>query len=199
MRTPGSGRKARVINVDWHSEDADILKVMEDYPSNKYSKPERLNCVYQYIMSGNLSEVGRRLEIPKKQLETWKKQPWWDLAKNKCLEEHRDFLDTTFSDCIKEAIKEIKDRIVNGDEVLSVRTGEIHRKKMSGKDLAVTSSILFDKRQLLRNQPTSIGTKNAADLKALAENFDKMADRPAEKPSDIDAGLAEGQGSSLPN
>ena len=70
----------------------------------------------------------------------------------------------------------------NGDVVGYDKEGKEVVKPMSGRDLGVTFATLFDRRQLLRNKPTSVSqTKTTKEhLDGIAERFKEMAIEDAE-------------------
>ena len=60
-------------------------------------------------------------------------------------------LDGAFTRIIHEATDQLLDRLKNGDPVLVA--GQMKRKLISARDLALVSAITYDKRTLCRNQP----------------------------------------------
>jgi len=69
--------------------------------------------------------------------------------------EKSDEIDASITNILDASTKQLTDRINNGDEVLN-KDGDIIRLAMKGRDLATVFGITFDKRQIIRNLPTSI-------------------------------------------
>ena len=71
----------------------------------------------------------------------------------------------------------LKDRLRNSDAHIG-KSGEIIRKPIGGRDIAVITGVLFDKRALLRHQPTSISGKvdTEKQLEELGRILEKGVD-----------------------
>jgi hypothetical protein len=67
-------------------------------------------------------------------------------------------LDGAFTRIIHKATDELLDRLNNGDAVLI--DGEVRRKPVSARDLALISGIAHDKRALIRRQKLSLQREN---------------------------------------
>lgn len=107
------------------------------------------------MLSGNVQEVSRSLGIPDATIQKWKGMEWWETERTRLSDENQEMMDASLTRIIHKAHEELEDRITNGDEVIA-KDGERLRKAMTGRDLATVGGITFDKRQILRNQPTSI-------------------------------------------
>ncbi len=81
-------------------------------------------------------------------------------------------LDAGLTRTLNKALDKLQDRIDNGDVKINISTGQVFRQPMSGKDTAIAMAILYDKRQLLRQLPTVIGTGDTAE-----EKLERMAAR----------------------
>ena len=68
------------------------------------------------------------------------------------------------------------DRLEGGDYILDSKTGTIKRVPVKMRDAKTVMTDLFDKRQLLRKQPTKITESQTVDkrLEMLAERFEKF-------------------------
>ena len=67
-----------------------------------------------------------------------------------------------------------QDRVENGDYRVA-KDGKLIRVPMGGKELVISGATVYDKRQLLRNQPTSISGSDNKNIVALAKEFRKLS------------------------
>jgi hypothetical protein len=94
----------------------------------------------------------------------------------------QDQLDAELTGIISKATSEIVDRLENGDEVLD-KNGNTRRKKLSSRDLTMVLAILFDKRALIRGDPTSRTEKitSEATLDKMITKFEDLARKMGDK------------------
>ncbi len=86
--------------------------------------------------------------------------------------QYSEELEAAYSRIIRRSTEEIQDRIDHGDHKL-MRDGELRRVPLTGKDLSVVGGIAFDKRQLMRRQPTAI--RSDTYLQDLADEFEAIS------------------------
>ena len=163
-------------------------KSVVDLPSNEYDYSElysskanytveqKLAAVTAYVMTGSCTESAKLCGF--KQMQTvseWKnKSTWWPDAYMAVKKEKNEEMDSTMTTIIHTAANEILDRLQNGDEVLD-KNGDLRRKKMGGKEVATVMGITFDKRALLRGDPTS-RTERVDTTKLLANVREQLAE-----------------------
>ena len=94
-------------------------------------------------------------------------------------------LDALLTEIIHKANEAVMDRLRNGDFVMV--GGELKRKPVAAKEAAIIGAVSFDKRQLGRNMPTTITSKESSreSLHKLAEKFREIA-RKTEQERTID-------------
>ncbi len=104
--------------------------------------------------------------------------------------EKQDELDAQITGSIDKALKSVNDRLELGDEYIK-KDGETGYKAVSCRDSATVLGILYDKRSLIRNMPTSITSNtDSAKLLKLQEQFEQLAH---EKTKQLEASIvAEG-------
>ena len=141
---------------------------------SKYTDEDRKAAVACYAIYGNFTKCSQITGIPIKTIHTWKHQAdWWEPEITRVRSEKSEELDALYTNAIHKAQEAILDRLESGDYVLD-KQGELQRKPISGKDLAMIGAIQFDKRQIMRNLPTSISA-NSKQLEELAEQFKRLA------------------------
>ena len=150
-------------------------------PRAKYPPEIKIQAATCYMLTGTLAGASRMTGLRQETIWDWKNNSqWWDSILTKVRKEKQDELDAKLSGLIHEASQQIEDRILNGDEVLVKKSDGNHdfmNKKMSGKDLTTALGTLYDKRTMLRGDPTSITRRETpADmLNALRDEFANMA------------------------
>jgi hypothetical protein len=141
---------------------------------SRYSDEDRRRAVAYFVVLGDCEKVSQAVGIPARTLRDWKNSQWFSELVAEVRREKDAELDAQFNGAIHAAAEQLFDRINNGD--FAIVGGKLHRKPMAGRDLAVTAAILFDKRQLLRNQPTIItGDSPDNKLARLAEMLQRLA------------------------
>lgn len=149
----------------------------------KYTADEKLAAVLAYVMTGSIRGVVRLTGLKQQVVSDWKNNSiWWTDAYMSIKKEKQDEIDGSLTTIIHAASGEIIDRIINGDEFAD-KNGDLRRKKMSGKELAWVMGISYDKRALLRGDPTSRTEKidYNKQLEDLRKEFGNMAAEHLEK------------------
>ena len=143
----------------------------------RYTAEEKLSAVLAYVMTGSVRGVIRLTGFRQQTISDWKNNSsWWTDAYMTIKKEKQDEIDGGLTPIIHAASGEIIDRIINGDEFID-KNGDPRRKKMSGKELAWVMGISYDKRALLRGDPTSRTEKvdTQQQMADLRKEFGAMA------------------------
>jgi transposase-like protein len=122
-----------------------------------YTDEQRREAVAEYVVLGNWRKVAEATGIPQRTLGDWAKQPWFHTLLAEVRAEKGAELDGQLTRIIHKATDQLMDRLENGDPVLIA--GEVKRKPVSARDLAMVAAIVYDKRALLRDDPTAIVRK----------------------------------------
>lgn len=111
-------------------------------------------------------------------INDWKRRGWIYEAVELGKQLAQDALDRRFTGVINKALNNLDDALENGDSVLG-KDGKLKRKPVTAKDNALIAAIAFDKRQLVRGEPTNVSEDKSKDdrLNELAEQFKKFAMR----------------------
>ena len=143
----------------------------------KYTAEEKLAAVTAYVMTGSVRGVVRLTGLKQQVISDWKNNSsWWPDAYATVKKEKQEEVDGTLTSIIHAAAGGVMDSILHGDEVID-KNGDLVRRQMSGKDKAWVMGITFDKRALLRGDPTSRTEKvdQKALISELKEDFEAMA------------------------
>lgn len=131
-----------------------------------------------YLALGNLSETSKVINVPLPTLSKWKNAPWWKEFVDDIQSGDNQRSDNKMSKVIDRALDILVDRLEQGDYQYDQKTGKLVKVPLKARDLERISSGLFDKRQLLRKQPTNIKADSLTQtdrLLQLAEQFAKFA------------------------
>lgn len=141
-----------------------------------FTEKEKLNAVCVYAVTGNARRTAEITKIPEGTIRSWKTTEWWSEASSRVRIEEDEEISSSLTQIVNKAVAAVNDRIENGDYIYDTKRGEIRRKPMGAKDLAIVTAISIDKRQLLRGQPTSRVEKISTDehLTKLAEEFKRF-------------------------
>ncbi len=132
-----------------------------------YTNEQRRDAVAHFVVLGNWRRVSEATGLPERTLNDWAKQPWYGTLLAEVRAVKGAELDGQFTRIIEEATGQLLDRLKHGDTVLV--GGEVVRRPVNAKDLALVAAITFDKRQLSRSQPTRIADSAVPDLEGLAD------------------------------
>lgn len=155
---------------------------------------KKVEVVTTYLACGSLRMAGSICGVPYATCKHWKLQPWFkDLVASIQDDDNRQ-LDAKLSKIVDKTLTVIQDRLTDGDYILDSKSGSIKRVPVKMRDAKSVMTELFDKRQLIRKQPTKITEQQTVDkrLETLAARFEKFAgssstSRPEELPLTMDA------------
>lgn len=158
-----------------------------------YPEEKKLEVATIFAACTNVSETSRLTNVSATQIRKWRNESWFLDILEEIRQENDDRLDQKFNRIIENSLDQIEDRVINGNEQLNQKTGEIVRVPASLRELTQAHSSVLDKRQLLRGKPTSrTETGNISDkLHTLAEEFLKIANANKRKPITIDVEVVQ--------
>jgi len=162
-----------------YSEDDALWDLKDLYHTNSCYTPEtKVRAVMAYLVTGTSKQAEKFSGVKATVIRDWKsKSEWWPLVMGECRKKKQDELDAAYTSILHQAVGAISERIENGDEYIDQKTGERKRKLLSARDLAIITGVIYDKRALLRGDPTGrIERRTSGDnLKMLQKNFEKIA------------------------
>lgn len=162
--------------------DEKILALIYDNTNghDKYADNRVANNIYRCLalVAGGTSRATacKLTGIHRRTFDRWRDKEWFSQAIDLIRKQLDDQLDGKMTKVINKTIDKLYDRIDTGDAVVQ-RNGELVYKPVTAKDAAIISSIFFDKRNLLRNKPTSITSTQSTNehLQTLASRFREIA------------------------
>lgn len=168
---PYEASEPLVVQTDLADMYADI------YDPRALVAPElKIQAAVCFMMTGTIKGAAKLSGIDQRLICRWKNESqWWGTVLAKVKKDKQDELDAQLTEVIHETMFALKDRLEVGDEVVT-REGIVKR-KIGGRDLATILNTLYDKRSMLRGDPTSITRKESSDdvLKKLRGEFESIA------------------------
>lgn len=139
-------------------------------PTKKYTNEDKLYAVVTWLLTKNLHRTASICDLPIDTLRQWKyRTGWWDDAVKAVMAVKNEELDHRLTDMIDTAVDSLQDRLYNGDDHV-LRDGTIVKKNVSARDLMIILGTTYDKRALMRGDPTA-RTENKKDTD---EKLDKL-------------------------
>lgn len=148
-----------------------------------WSEKKRLEVVTTWLALGSLAETSRVCNVPLDTCNRWKASEWWAKLVNDIQSGEGQKTDGKMSKVIDKALDLIMERIEQGDYQFDQKTGKIVKIPLKVRDLERVASGLFDKRQLIRKQPTSIKSSDLNQLERLAVLATQFAEFANKKPA----------------
>lgn len=163
--------------------ELDVVKLSDidsiNDPRSKWDRATKLKAVVAYSICGNMSEVSRQTGVPVDTIKYWRDEsPWWKEAIVRIKAQRNERMDIRLTRAMDQVLDQILDRIQNGDEVI-LRDGTKVKQGIKAKELSIILAVLYDKRALLRGDPTSNpGRRESTTNEVLGElksSFEKLS------------------------
>jgi hypothetical protein len=151
-------------------------------PRAKVDPEMKIHAAMCFMSTGTVKDCARLTGLDHRLISEWKnKSQWWPTVIEKLRKEKQEELDAAFTEVIHDAAGALKDRIQNGEEV--VTKDGIIKKKLGGRDLSTILANLYDKRAALRGDPSSITRRETATdvMDQLRSEFTEIAKQALDK------------------
>lgn len=157
-------------------EDSEILNEIS-HLNIKYRPEDRIYAATCWVVLGSREKASQHCGVPADTIGYWMRTTWWKNLVKLVRRAYQDELDAKLTGVIHDGVDALQDRVENGNFRVNPATGELHRVPLSSTELARDAvGILFDKRALIRGDPTSRTEKISSEeiLKQLAAQFLKL-------------------------
>ena len=151
-------------------DPAPIEQPVEDSPIAVALAPE-VQAVHLFARFGSLKEVARRTGIPLYELQKLSRTQQWLDELAALQREETATLNVRLSNLMNTTLEQIENRLEEGD--VQLYEGRVVRHPCSASVLTKMAATIFDKRQLVRNLPTSIESSQSK-LAELAEKLTQL-------------------------
>jgi len=142
-------------------------------PGSQYSNDQRMAAIADFAVTGNITKTADMNNIPRRTIGNWIKSEWGVELLGQIRTEKGEELDANLTKLIDSAYEQAQDRIENGDYRVT-KDGKLFRVPMGGYQLVISGSTIYDKRQLHRNQPTSI-QGDSETISKLVKKFEQIS------------------------
>lgn len=163
------------IRIEFSIDDELTAMVLDNtYGNTQRAVTNVIKCLTLIAGGTSMYTAGKLTGISINRIMQWKRKQWYHDALAVIQQRLDDQLDANFTGVINRGTHRAAERLDKGDPIVDIKSGEVvGYKPVSAKDAAVISSIFFDKRNLLRNKPTSINqTQSSEDkLRVLQQQF----------------------------
>lgn len=131
-----------------------------------------LDMMSLYITTGNLRGSAIQTGVNHETAADWRRQQWFHDILALVKVEHQKKLEAKLTSLLEKSVKELEDRLTNGD--VDSKTGL--RRPIPGSQIASIISTLYDKRALIRGEPTSRVEKTSVEqrLNKLHQRFEQI-------------------------
>lgn len=139
-----------------------------------YSAEKKKNAVTQYVIHGNVRKVSEMTNIPVETLYDWQRESWWHDLEAQVRSGVKAELMGKMQGIVTRALDVLEDRLVNGDVVLNLKTGETIRRPVAARDVQrIATEVLGKKISLEKEVDRSQVRKETVQemLGVLAKGF----------------------------
>ncbi len=159
-----------------YNQPGEVLKTYQVQESRShYTSEQKQEVAATFLSTGSLNRTAELTNTPPTTVQQWAHTEWWHTLLGTLREQYREELEARISTALFKSLDQIDERLNNGD-VTVTKMGDIVRHPIRARDLGIIASILFDKRQIIRHQPTSI-TASDSRLQTLAAKLEHLAPR----------------------
>ncbi len=155
---------------DVEPETGDFDLVALNHPLSTYTVTQKIQVVTIFMTTGNVKQASVSSGVPAATIHRWKKKSqWWDEACAEVRHTKNEELEAILTHSLHLASEQIVDRLEHGNEALV--NGEVVRVKVPARELAQVTNCLFEKRALLRGDPSKITQEKKVDFSDLVQQF----------------------------
>lgn len=141
----------------------------------------------RYCETGNMALCAREFGKTVYEINKMARQLWWQEEETRFKRDSNTILDSTYTRILDRSLLELEDRVIKGEVTGVNKDGSKRRMPITASVLTRVADSVFIKRQLLRNEPTSIpGDTDRMNLLA-----NKLRALGAKDPSIIDGAFTE--------
>jgi len=149
-------------------------EIIDTLYNMQHSAETVLAVARTYAATGNLSAAARDNEVSFETVKYWKQKDWFNSILELCRQELQSKLDVKLTSLIDDVVEHIQDRLDNGDW----NQRGTQRIPVNMKVLLQAISVLYDKRALIRGEPTS-----RIERVSTEQRLNKLSRRFAELPT----------------
>lgn len=129
-----------------------------------------------YFETGNRDKACVIAGVHRNTAQKWAAEPWFEKALKELKRAGDKHLDGHITKILAKTLVHLEDRIDNGDEKVLITKEGVFRaqQKLTAKDLAIVTGVLFDKRTAIRREP-EVDDKAESALDRIADKLRQYA------------------------
>lgn len=130
------------------------------------------DVMLNYVMGTSLRQCAREFGLSEETVKGWKQKDWFSEVEAMARKVSQNKADRKLSSVFDQALNKLAIRLEKGDPHV-MRDGTIVFKPVTANNCALIAAIAYDKRALIRGEPTTIEAEgNVEDqLESLAQQF----------------------------
>jgi hypothetical protein len=129
------------------------------------------------IATQNISEVAREIDVPYATLQFWRREPWWQKVVDEVRAKERAKRNKKLNSIVELSLETVEDRLLNGEQILNNKTGQLVNKPVSLRDAAKVASDIIGEQTRMEKLDRAMTVEQEAivdTLKMLAQEFAKF-------------------------
>jgi len=139
--------------------------------SGWWSEAKKIEACTLFLATGSPVATAAGSGVPIDTIRKWRESVWWKELVEQIQHDDDSELDAKTSKIIHKTMDLLADRIENGEFIFDQKTGVVRRLPMNARTATKVATDLFDKRQILRKQPTKI-----VETQNIESRINKLAD-----------------------
>lgn len=145
--------------------------------SGWWSEAKKIEACTLFLATGSPVATAAGSGVSIETIRKWRESTWWKELVEQIQHEDDAALDAKTSKIIQKTMDLLADRVENGEFIYDQKQGLVKRMPMSAKTATKVATDLFDKRQILRKQPTKIVETHKIEdrINKLADEFAKFS------------------------
>ena len=140
------------------------MQMTAKHAHSEYTEDFKDQYVLEYYASSNMKQAAEKMGVPYETAKSWCRAEWFKQKLSAIQVASNKKIDKELTKIIEAGFAEMQDRIVNGEERVT-KDGSVIKVKTNLSALTIAVGTMFDKRQLVRKEPTTIATSEDALMK----------------------------------
>lgn len=139
-----------------------------------YTWEKKYSVVAAYLATGNMRLTAKKTGVNSQTIENWRKSNWWPELVAEIRNTDRAELNNKINKLVGIGLTNIEDQLVNGEQILNQKTGELVRKPVSARDTANIVTGLMQRQEAINKNELEkeVGKATTQEiLKTLAQEF----------------------------
>jgi len=153
-----------------------LVNVIDNVVKGSPTPSEKIaNFFICYVNGNGIREAARQCDLNENTARSWRSRDWWAEVESAARKVTSQKSDRHMTKLLDRALESVSERLEKGDPY--THQGTVGYKPVTARDSALIAAILYDKRALIRGEPTNIGAEVSEKerLESLSERFESIA------------------------